>query len=375
MKKNKSLLFLLSLILFITACKKKEITTSTTTGNPPFYFNGTINGVQTNIQAGINNYYMFTSYALDGNGVYDFTGEFRNSNCSSNCPNSLKIYIKDYRQYSVAPTTIDSAIMPGYYSFATPAGTASKYSVQFFDTLYNGTALTYSWTFGDGAVSNQNKPLHIYSHPGVYSVSLNALSTTSCSSSLNNNVVVGQTGGHVQLQFSNTSTVNVVNFASTTGGGQTPYSFNWDFGDGNTLATGSTPACTHTYTAAGVYAATLTRTDAANAVEIYHKNVATQSATTCSADFYPTFITPLANPMNLANVTIEWHDASGNLYTTSNNSQPNKSMFQIISVSNYQNNISGQPTKIIHAKVTCTLYNGTNSILLNGDVTFSIAHL
>jgi hypothetical protein len=79
--------------------------------------------------------------------------------------------------------------------------------------------------------------------------------------------------------------------------------------------------------------------------------------------------------MNLADVTIEWHDAGGNLYTTANNSQPYNSMFKIVSVKNYQNNASGQPTKEIHAKVTCTLYNGTNSMLLSGDLVFSVAYL
>src|SRR6266446_4384667 len=75
---------------------------------PEFTFKGTINGDSVNLQAGVSNYYMFTSYSLDGNGVYDFTGEFRDKNCSSNCPNSLKISFKDYRKYSIFPTSIDT---------------------------------------------------------------------------------------------------------------------------------------------------------------------------------------------------------------------------------------------------------------------------
>lgn len=79
--------------------------------------------------------------------------------------------------------------------------------------------------------------------------------------------------------------------------------------------------------------------------------------------------------MNLADVTLEWHDAGGMLWTSANNSQTVKSMFKVTSVENYHNNLSGQPTKKIHAQITCTLYNGTNSMILNGEAVFSAAHL
>ena len=85
-------------ILFIGSCKK-EYPATPVPPTPEFTFSGTINGVPVNIQAGVNNYYMFTSYYLDSaNNIYDFKGEFRDKNCTStHCPNSLKISIRDYR--------------------------------------------------------------------------------------------------------------------------------------------------------------------------------------------------------------------------------------------------------------------------------------
>jgi PKD repeat protein len=375
MKKNQLIPALCSLLLLTASCKKKEYSATSPSPTYPLYFTGTIGGASVNLQAGANNYYMFTSYALDGNGVYDFIGDLRNKNTSTGSANSLKISIKDYRQYAVAPTTIDSSLLAGYYSFATPAGTPSKFKIQFLDSLHNAAALTYLWDFGDGAISNAHKPMHVYAHPGVYSVKLTTQSTSSCLSSLTNSVVVGQAGGHVQLQFSNTSTVNVVNFASTTGGGSTPYSFHWDFGDGNSLTTYTTPACTYTYSAPGIYAATLTRTDAANTVEVYHRNVATQTASNCFVDFFTGAVTPIANAFNLSGVVIEWRDTGGVLWTSQNNGQPAKSEFKILSVDPYQNNSSGQPTKKIHANVSCMLYNGTSTMLFSGDVVFCTAYL
>jgi PKD repeat protein len=368
------IIFVILFGFIISGCKKTDpvIAPSNT---PVFYFNGTINGAQTKLQAGVNNYYMFTSYALDANGVYDFMGELKNYSCPTYCNGSLKISIKDYRKYAVAPTSIDSAIFPGYYSFATPAGTSSQFYVPFKDTLYNGIGQTYQWDFGDGTTSNQHLPSHVYSHPGIYPVSLTVQSGT-CSSSLSNDVMIGQVGNPILMAVAGTPTANVVGFVSSVGGGAGTFTYNWDFGDGNTVNTGTVSSTTHTYSS-GVYASTLSVTDAANTTAVCHTNVGTQSAATCYMNFYPSFITQIPNPTNLSNVTIEWRDAGGTLYTSADNNQPNKSMFKIISVDNYQNNSAGQATKKIHAKITCTLYNSasSSSVVLDGDVVFSVAHL
>jgi len=373
MKNFRIILALIGIMLFMAYCKKKEITPPTVSGAPLFYFNGTINGSPTNIQAGVNDYYMFTSYTLDSNGIYDYTGELKPSTCTSNCPSSLKIYIKDYRKYATAPTDIDSTLTPGYYSFATPAGKPSQFSIQFYDTLYNGTASTYAWNFGDNNLSTQHKPPHVYLHPGAYYVSLNTQSTTACSSSITNEIVFGQTGNLVQLSFAPSSVGDTLKLASTVGG-LSPFKYHWDFGDGHTADTAA-PVYKHVYAAPGVYQIALTRTDAIDTVEVARRNFPIAPVTSCYNYFTPNLPTPLANPMNMADVKIEWRDAAGNLYTTYNNSQPFNSMFKIVSVTNYKNNNSGQPTKMIHARVTCTLYNGSSSTLFTGDITFSVAYL
>jgi PKD repeat protein len=372
--RTKKLLYLLVgfVLLFISSCKKSDPQQNAPGNSPLFYFNGTANGIPVNIQAGVNNYYMFSSYALDGNGIYDFTGELKNYNCTANCANALKISIKDYRQYSIGQTNIDSSITPGYFSFATPLGTPSTFDMQFFDSLYAQNAQSYLWNFGDGTTSSLANPLHRYKHPGIYTVSLNAQSTSGCYSSLTNDVVVGQTGNPILIAFAGNAAGNMVNFVSSVGGGLPPYSYLWNFGDGNT-STAVAPS--HMYSASGVYPVTLTITDGANTTQTSHTNASTSSVTVCNVNFYPTITTPLANPKNLSDVTLEWRDASGTLYTSSNNSQPGKSMFKVISIDNYQNNTGGQPTKIIHAKVSCTLYNGTSSIQLTGETAFSVAHL
>jgi PKD repeat protein len=373
--KMKKLFFILFIFLAFVSCRKKDypVPPSSNSATPVFYFNGKINNASVNLQAGVNNYFMFTSYALDGNGVYEFTGELEDKNCSANCTNDLKIKIRDYRQYSPMPTTIDSSLILGFYSYATPAGNASQYSATFGSNMQNGTVQTWNWNFGDGTVSNiqSQTAIHNYFHPGTYTVSLTATSTSSCASSLANDVAIGQTGFVMPATFSLTVSGTTVNFTSTVSG-VTPITYNWNFGDGNNS---SLQNPSHTYSSAGVYLVTLTATDNVNHTRVVHQNVSTQSASACSENFFFYTATPVSNPMNLADVIIEWRDASGILWTSQDNSQSSSSFFKILSVDNYANNSSGQKTKKIHAIANCYLYNGTNNIPFeNADIVFSVAY-
>jgi PKD repeat protein len=372
LKSKLFILFFGIVILSGAGCKKEYPTVHDQYTPVEFYFNGTFGGDSINLQASVNNYYMFTSYLLDANGVYDYTGEFRDKNCSANCANSLKISFKDYEVYSAGPTTIGDLISLAYFSFASPAGTPTKYYMTFFDSLYNGTAQSNLWDFGDGNTSTQHNPVHIFYHPGIYNVSLNTQSAGACSSSLNNIIMVGQVGNAFSVPFRETSSSgNTVYFTGSLGG-IPPATWIVDFGDGTSTTTTS---FTHIYTAPGIYPVSFSVTDATGYTAVKRINAATQTATTCYNDFYPTDTIAANNPGNLSDVTIEWRDANGKLYTSYSNSQPLHSMFKVTLSEGHANNINGQPTQKVKAKISCTLFNGTDSKILSGDVTFAVAHL
>ena len=71
-------------------------------------------------------------------------------------------------------------------------------------------------------------------------------------------------------------------FTSTTTGGQTPYSYTWNFGDGTTLGPTTTNPVTHDYSTSGAFTVTLTVTDGASGTATQtdgqSKNI---SVTTC----------------------------------------------------------------------------------------------
>ena len=127
-----------------------------------------------------------------------------------------------------------------------------------------GSALTYAWSFGDGATSTGAAPSHTYSTSGVFTVSLvvddsiltsGVVSTTATITTVPNDPPVADPGGpyngteDVPLSFDGTGSSDP---------DLDPLTYAWDFGDGNN-GTGDTP--THTYLAGGSYSVTLVVND------------------------------------------------------------------------------------------------------------------
>ncbi|MGP8204048.1 PKD domain-containing protein [Methanoregula sp.] len=62
---------------------------------------------------------------------------------------------------------------------ATPTSGPAPLSVDFIDTSLNNPTI-WSWNFGDGTGSNQKNPSHNYTISGVYTVTMQASSSTTC---------------------------------------------------------------------------------------------------------------------------------------------------------------------------------------------------
>jgi PKD repeat protein len=134
-------------------------------------------------------------------------------------------------------------------------------SVSFTSTVTGGLdPYTYFWTFGDGGTSQEPDPVHTFADPGDYDVDVvvtdsmdgvaRADVSVSVYASLTAVATVSAAVGPVPL---------AVSFSATVGGGRPPYSFVWDFGDGNGS---SSVNPSYTYREPGNYVAKLTVTDA-----------------------------------------------------------------------------------------------------------------
>ena len=133
----------------------------------------------------------------------------------------------------------------------------------------DGSIVTYSWDFGDGATGSGVSPTHTYFGAGTYNVSLtvtdnageNATAISTATIGLGNQPPVADANG----PYSGTTGIAVM-FDGT--GSSDPdgsiVAYSWDFGDG---ATGTGPTPTHTYLEAGTYNVTLQVMDDAGATD------------------------------------------------------------------------------------------------------------
>ena len=130
-------------------------------------------------------------------------------------------------------------------------------------TPFNNSEIYTTWFFGDGSESfSINGGYHVYTSPGVYSVTLN-VSNAGCSASVvkNNYITVLPSP---TISFSGGATCDspraLVNFNVLAGNGATGIA--WQFGDGTTANTAATiTTLQHTYASDQEYTVTATTTN------------------------------------------------------------------------------------------------------------------
>jgi PKD repeat protein len=350
------------LLVTFSSCRKDDPVEQN--GDPVFLATGTVGSTTLNLKAGVNDYYMYSSYSTDAQSILEFSGELRKINCSSPCPTSLRVRIRDYG--TMTSTVLDSSFSAGFYQYVTAQ---QLYTVNFTQQCEGDTNASYTWDFGDNSFGTGPNPSHTYASPGNYFVSL--LCTGTCGQMNFTDTLALGTGCDMFPDFSVTPFgSDTLQFIATVSGGTAPYTFAWTFSDSAITGTGQN--FTRMYNASGASVARLTVTDANGCTVGLSKNVQVGQAN-CLANFAYQVSTNAS--ADYRKVTVEWVDANGTIWTSANPGQPANSTFQIISAEEYLPNENDQATKKIHLLVNCTLYNGTNSILLqNADLVFAFAH-
>lgn len=389
MKFLKKIILLICISAVFVTCKKEVLTPSSTVGQPVFSFTGTIGTNSLNLQAGVNNYYMYSSYNQNPAGinlvVYSFTGNLQNTGTPNN---SISITLNDYRlsSYNASVAShLDSCITPAAYYYNIPGGNPIWDSVTFKPLVHDGQPSSYTYNFGDGSTTtalNESPVPHIYKILKNYTPTLSAITN-------NGNPTVSKSLNLTKQVASNPLIIDSVSYtdssypyhtvsfkAYTTG---SPVGYVWIFGDGDTVL--STYASTsHSYTAvvAHTYSVTVGVIDQSRDTARYDFTLVDSnlSSPPCRINYFTT-IKPAPNPLSLSNVTVNYTDGKGNQYTSNNALQPNSSTFQVTSVSGYQNNMYNQPTEMLTVKFNCTLYpllGGTPISATNCIATIAVAY-
>ena len=162
-------------------------------------------------------------------------------------------YYNDMGEITVYPPEL-VADANGPYS-----GVAGE-SIQFTGSASGGVEpYSWSWDFGDGNTSDEQNPTHTYSTSGNYTVTLTV--TDSCSLTTDTDTTWAQVNPALEADANGpySGTIcDAIQFTGSATGGIPPYTYHWDFGDGNT-SDEQNP--THQYTTPGNYTVVLTVTD------------------------------------------------------------------------------------------------------------------
>lgn len=160
-----------------------------------------------------------------------------------------------------------SQLVHAYVPLAAPGLAASPnpavlgQPVNFTSAEGGGTPpYTYAWDFGDGGTGgNLSNITHVYTTNGPFQTKLTVLDSVGA-------VVHAFLNITIQLQALTQSTTTTgspplqVSFTGGAQGGQPPYSYSWNFGDGTPVSTVQNP--THIFALSGTYTVVLTVADA-----------------------------------------------------------------------------------------------------------------
>ena len=393
-----ALCFALSLAFF--GCKKEHLEPASPNGTPLFYFNGNINSTPVSLHAGVSNYYMYSSYAQDSNGVYGYNANLKEFGCTGGCASSIQFIINDYRSLAMGASepNINRALAAGNYTYLTNGNTTNKYLMIFTPVVGTGSAAVTSFTFnyGDGTDTTgttlPSRFTHIYSPFGHYSTSLFVTFADGNTSNLTLPLAT---------QVSDTSTNAISSFLRLASRGGSTYALidslnhsvlndtsQWNFGDPSSGAfnvasqgfSGQLDSTSHVFIdTASVHTITHIIVNSTTHDSVFSSLNMRVSSTFPQMDlinYHNSAPTLLPNPQNLSGVTIVYTDPSGHVYSSADSAQHVGSNFQVVSVAPYQNNENNQSTKQLHVKFNCTLYDGLGKsiTITNGDAVIAAAY-
>lgn len=208
------------------------------------------------------------THTYSSNGNYKVSLQAYNSDGYSNSIKTDYITISQTLSSSAAsgiglpvpvPTTIPTPVPPPIADFSAPVTMGmAPLSVAFIDQSVNNPSSWY-WSFGDQTMSTLQHPIHVYSSPGVYTVSLTATNAGGSHSKTRISfITINKTDAVTDFTGVPTSGNAPLTVAFTDRSGNKPVTWRWSFGDGM-ISTEQNPV--YVYKKPGSYTVSLTTTN------------------------------------------------------------------------------------------------------------------
>lgn len=360
------------LLLLVGACKKVELP-EPIEEEPVFFSELRLGDQRLNLAAGQNDYELVTRYAKSDQNVLTFAGVFKRKDCPSlRCAKSLRFVIRDIQLYDAGNFNVDQSIKPSNIYGFNWAHHRDSLHVRFqVDSIFR-RGYQLKWRFMNNTQDQTNANLlNVQLDRSVeYQVALHAVRGNLRSSQLQTiDLEEGGCSAIIQTQEKNRLAVKAR--------GKEPFTYRWkNLRDtSRVIAVNLQPNDVREYE--------VTVTDARGcqsvaAISSHVLGVATSVDHNRSVGFELAGREHISNRDKLAlqRVTVEYLNQDLKSFSSHKFSQPDRASFEIMSVTDFQDDELGQKTKKIQAKLSCLLYgqNVNDVIPLEGTVTFAVAY-
>jgi PKD repeat protein len=377
---------LISSFAFLVGCDDEIPFPTTHEGETVFHINGQLDNDVLELEAGKDNFYMYTDFQLNNENILQLSGTFqKNDLCTDICDEKLKIIFNNNKEG--LGFDLDSVLYLGNYTLEPSIQSGNSEYILNFNPILSGNftpPLTYSWLFGNGNFSTIANPTQTYIDNNGYTVKLevntpnnhkasyqntidNFNNPSDCAFSLDYTFTTDSTGSSNYMMYILDSVV-----------GPTQPTYDWlgDFGSGMTPIQNDTSAISISIPANIPSFEICVNRTSSDCNSTFCKTFDIQGTPNYELSFdynLQTIITP-GDSTFFSMVIIEYTTPDGIFYSSELGSQTS-STFEILSIIDHDNNERGQTTKKIEATVNCKLYNQNGSSLdfISNDLIFGIS--
>lgn len=224
--------------------------------------------IQTDSSTG--NFFYFNTVSTNLNGAYVDTISFASGSSAQgllivstvDCNGTYQVQQHNFgpgnmslsSDFIICGDTIPAGCQSSFYYYLDSTSNATV-----FMDASQGSPVSWFWSFGDSTTSTEQNPVHVYSQPGQYFVTLNITTANGCTSSSTQLVVVTHLSGcqssfrFYPIDSLNVLIPNTIQFVDQSSG--SPELWFWNFGDGS-VSNEQNPV--HEYTQPGDYMVCLT---------------------------------------------------------------------------------------------------------------------